>query len=177
MTSTKTLLKVETAGKWEDGVKTSIQIRDFDSFIIDEPASLGGTDQGAEEQIKEQNPVEFVLAGLTGCTSVMIALIAKEQNFTFAGVDFQNIGEIDLQGLKGVKGVSPHFQSVTFDVIIKTNESAERLQALKAEVEKRCPVMNLLLDAGVPVQSNWEKGRIIENEAKAKSLTGNCLVF
>ncbi|KRG15323.1 OsmC family protein [Lederbergia galactosidilytica] len=150
MTSTKTLLKVETAGKWEDGVKTSIQIRDFDSFIIDEPASLGGTDQGA-------NPVEFVLAGLTGCTSVMIALIAKEQNFTFAGVDFQNIGEIDLQGLKGVKGVSPHFQSVTFDVIIKTNESAERLQALKAEVEKRCPVMNLLLDAGVPVQSNWKK--------------------
>ncbi|MBO0995368.1 OsmC family protein [Bacillus sp. SD088] len=150
MTSTKTLLKVETAGKWESGVKTSIQIRDFDSFVIDEPTSLGGTDEGA-------NPVEFVLAGLSGCTSVMIALIAKEQNFSFDGVDFKNIGEIDLQGLKGVAGVSPHFQSVTFDVIVKTNENDERLQALKKEVEKRCPVMNLLLDAGVPVQSTWKR--------------------
>lgn len=150
MTSTKTLLKVETTGKWESGVKTSIQIRDFDPFVIDEPASLGGTDEGA-------NPVEFVLAGLSGCTSVMIALIAKEQNFSFDGVDFKNIGEIDLQGLKGVAGVSPHFQSVTFDVIVKTNENDERLQTLKKEVEKRCPVMNLLLDAGVPVQSTWKR--------------------
>lgn len=148
--STRQLLKVETSGAWEGGLKTAISIRDFDSFIVDEPKSLGGTDEGA-------NPVEFVLAGLTSCTSVMIAIIAKEQNFVYEAAEFKNAGEIDLQGLMGVEGVSPHFQSVHFDVIVKTNESEARLQELQTAVEKRCPVMNLLLDAGVPVTSDWMK--------------------
>lgn len=148
--STKSLLKVETSGTWESGMKTSIKIRDFASFVIDEPISLGGSNEGA-------NPVEYVLAGLTGCTSIMIAIIAKEQNFAFEGVEFKNSGEIDLKGLMGVKGVSPHFQTVDLEVIVKTNEDEKRLQALKDEVEKRCPVMNLLFDAGVPVQSTWKK--------------------
>src|SRR5690606_35167123 len=98
-----------------------------------------------------------VLAGLTGCTSVMIALIAKEQKFSYEDVNFVNSGNLDLRGLQGVEGVSPHFQSVSFEVEIKTDESEERLAALKAEVEKRCPVMNLLVDAGIPVQSTWKK--------------------
>nr|WP_144921797.1 OsmC family protein [Paenibacillus bovis] len=150
MAATSTLLQVETAGKWESGMRTRIQIRDFESFVIDEPVSLGGTNEGA-------NPVEFVLAGLTGCTSVMIALIAKEQKFSYEDVNFVNSGDLDLRGLQGVEGVSPHFQSVSFEVEIKTDESEERLAALKAEVEKRCPVMNLLVDAGIPVQSTWKK--------------------
>ncbi|HLU21174.1 OsmC family protein [Lederbergia graminis] len=150
MAATNTLLQVETAGKWESGMRTRIQIRDFESFVIDEPVSLGGTNEGA-------NPVEFVLAGLTGCTSVMIALIAKEQKFSYEDVNFVNSGDLDLRGLQGVEGVSPHFQSVSFEVEIKTDESEERLAALKAEVEKRCPVMNLLVDAGIPVQSTWKK--------------------
>src|SRR3954465_4118517 len=103
------LLKVETSGKWESGLKTSISIRDFSTLIVDEPKSLGGTDEGP-------NPVEYVLAALTSCTSVMIALISKEKKFSFQGVDFKNNGILDLQGLMGVEGVSPHFQSVSFDV-------------------------------------------------------------
>ncbi|MEK3888255.1 OsmC family protein [Bacillus sp. FSL K6-3431] len=144
------LMNVETSGVWESGLKTSISIRNFEPFIVDEPKSLGGTDEGA-------NPVEFVLAGLSSCTSIMIALIAKEQKFTYEAAEFKNAGEIDLQGLMGVAGVSPHFQSVNFDVLLKTDESEARIQELKTAVEKRCPVMNLLLDAGVPVTSNWIK--------------------
>jgi uncharacterized OsmC-like protein len=148
--STKQLLKVSTSGVWQGGVKTSISIRSFEPFIVDEPRSLGGTDEGP-------NPVEFVLAGLSSCASVMIALIAKEIKFSYDAVEFSNTGEIDLRGLMGDENVSPHFQSVEFDVVFETNESEERIQELKSIVEKRCPVINLLVDAGVPVKSNWYK--------------------
>lgn len=144
------LLTVETKGVWQGGLKTSISIRHFDPFIVDEPESLGGTDQGA-------NPVEFVLAGLSSCTSVMIAIIAKEIGFTYESVEFKNKGLIDLRGLMGVEGVSPHFQSVDFEVRIQTDENDERIKELKQKVEKRCPVMNLLLDAGVHVTSKWTR--------------------
>lgn len=149
--STSQLLKVETNGVWKEGVKTEISIRHFEPFVVDEPKSLGGTDEGP-------NPVEFVLAGLSSCTSVMIAIIAKELQFSYEAVEFVNEGSLDLQGLMGVEGVSPHFQSVEFDVTIKTEETEARIQQLKEKVEKRCPVMNLLVDAGVPVTSNWVKG-------------------
>lgn len=146
----KQLLKVETSGKWESGLKTSISIRDFEPFIVDEPKSLGGTNEGP-------NPVEYVLAALSSCTSVMIAFIAKEQKFSYSAVEFKNAGTIDLQGLMGVEGVSPHFQQVNFNVLLKTEESEARIEELKEKVEKRCPVMNLLKDAGVAIQSNWLK--------------------
>ncbi len=143
-----TLLKVETTGKWTSGVQTSVKVRSFEPFIVDEPTDLGGADKGP-------NPVELVLAGLSSCTSVMIAIIAKEQNFTYDAVNFSNSGELDLAGLMGAEGVSPHFQTIDFTVGISTSESIEKLQQLQDEVEKRCPVMNLLRDAKIPVTSQW----------------------
>ncbi|QBP42731.1 OsmC family protein [Paenisporosarcina antarctica] len=148
--TTQQLLKVNTSGKWESGLKTSISIREFSPLIVDEPKSLGGTDEGP-------NPVEYVLAGLSSCTSVMIGIISKEKSFSYQGVDFVNDGTLDLQGLMGVEGISPHFQNVNFDVIISTNEDLSRIEELKEEVEKRCPVYNLLIDAGVKVETNWIK--------------------
>lgn len=144
----ESILSVESTGVWKGGVRTEMSVRSFAPFMVDEPASLGGTDKGP-------NPVELVLSGLSSCTSVMISLIANEQGFAYEAAEFSNSGQIDLQGMSGVEGVSPHFQSVQFDVVVTTGESDERLQQLKAEVEKRCPVMNLFLDAKVPVTTNW----------------------
>lgn len=147
---TEQLLEMKTSGKWEDGLKTSVSIRDFSALIVDEPKSLGGTDEGP-------NPIEYVLAALSSCTSVMIGLISKEKKFSYQGVAFENSGVLDLQGLMGVEGVSPHFKSVNFDVIFRTDEPDSRIEELKEEVEKRCPVYSLLTDAGVKVESKWHK--------------------
>jgi uncharacterized OsmC-like protein len=146
--ATAQLVKVETSGKWEKGLQTSIYIRDFEKITVDEPENLGGTDVGP-------NPVELVLGGLSSCTSVMIALIAKEQGFSYDGAAFHNEGTLDIRGLQGVEGVSPHFQTVRYKVEIKTNETEEKVEALRKEVEKRCPVLNLLVDAGADVQGEW----------------------
>ena len=146
--SVNTLLEVGTTAKWTGGVQTSVAIRSFEPFLVDEPVDLGGADQGP-------NPVELVLAGLSSCTSVMIAIIANEQGFAYDAVNFSNSGELDLAGLMGAEGVRTHFQSIDFSVEISTSESAEKLELLQAEVERRCPVMNLLRDAQVPVTAKW----------------------
>jgi uncharacterized OsmC-like protein len=150
MTQSSTLVKVSAAGKWESGVKTNISVRNFPNFSIDEPVELGGTDTAP-------NPVEYVLAGLNGCNGVMIPLVAQELNFTFSGVDFETTGIIDTRGLMGVEGVSPHFQKLRFQVNIQTEESEERVEQLKNEVERRCPVFNLFVDAGIKIDTKWSK--------------------
>lgn len=149
MSSSDNLVKVSTSGKWEGGVKSGINIRDFQKVIMDEPFELGGEDQGP-------NPMEYVLASLSGCTSVIIALVAKEKEFSFEDVEFNNSGVIDLRGLSGVEGVSPHFKKVRFEVLLTTSESEERVEELKAEVERRCPVFNLIKDAGVEIDAKWK---------------------
>lgn len=150
MSNTSTLTKVSASGRWESGVKTSLTVRHFKPFLMDEPIQLGGTDEAP-------NPMEFVLAALNGCKSVMISVIAKEIDFSFSAIEFDSIGFIDIRGLSGVEGVSPHFQKVRFSVNIKTNESDERIQQLKEIVEKRCPVYNLLNDAGILIDAEWAR--------------------
>ncbi|WP_096200528.1 OsmC family protein [Bacillus sp. FJAT-45350] len=150
MAKTNTLVKISATGKWDEQVKSSHNIREFNSFIMDEPVELGGTDEGA-------NPMEYIAAALNGCKAVMIPLIAKEQGFTFTNLDFETTGVIDIRGLMGEEGVNPHFQKVRFTVKIETEESEEAIEKLKSEVERRCPVYNLLADANVKIDAIWKK--------------------
>lgn len=144
------ILEVAARSEWQSGLQTHSQIRDFDPVVMDEPKALGGQDQGP-------NPLEYLVASLNGCKGVMIPLVAKELNFEFSELTFDTKGVVDLRGLMGEPGVSTHFQSLTFAVSIKTNESAERLQMLQDAVAERCPVYNLLRDASVSLHTQWTR--------------------
>lgn len=142
------LVTLSTSGKLDAGLKNSVFVRDFPAFIVDEPTNLGGTDEGP-------NPLEYLLGALSTCTSIMVAFIAKEQNFAYKGLEFSNSGTLDLRGLNGVEGVTTYFQTITFEAVFETEESQEKLVTLKEAVEKRCPVYNLIKDAGVQLETNW----------------------
>ncbi|PXW85632.1 putative OsmC-like protein [Pseudogracilibacillus auburnensis] len=148
--TTNTLIKMAAKGKWDGGIKSSNTIRHFESFKMDEPVKLGGQDTGG-------TPLEYIAAALNGCKAVMIPLIAKEQNFTFSSIDFETDGYVDIRGLLGEEGVKTYFQKILFSVEIETDESDEALERLKAEVERRCPVYNLFVDAGISVEVDWKK--------------------
>src|SRR5699024_9859067 len=93
----------------------------------------------------------------TGCVSVMIAIIAKEQNFTYANASFDASGTLDVRGLMGTADVTPNFQTVTLHVALETEETDERLRALEEAVESRCPVMTMLRDSGVRIDGAWTR--------------------
>lgn len=144
------ILHVRSATTWTSGVASVSNIRDFAPIIMDEPTALGGQDTGA-------NPLEYLTAALNGCKAVMIPLVAKELKFDFSALRFETQGSIDLRGLMGVKGVSSHFQTLRFTVFIETDESEQRLNQLKTLVATRCPVYNLIKDAGVEIETVWHR--------------------
>jgi len=51
--------------------------------------------------------------------------------------------------------VRPYFNWVNLKIVIHSNESPQKLERLKKNVEYRCPVMNLLRGAQVEVRTEW----------------------
>ncbi|WP_222564262.1 OsmC family protein [Novilysobacter antarcticus] len=144
------ILEVAARSQWTSGVQTVNRIRDFAPFVMDEPAALGGQNEGP-------NPLEFLVASLNGCKGVMIPLIAREMDFKFTELSFASEGVIDVRGLMGQEGISTHFQSLDFQVTIRTEESDERLKALEDAVSARCPIYNLLREAKVALRTHWRR--------------------
>lgn len=137
-------------GKLDIGTTNSVQVRDFDTFYVDERKEIGGNNVGP-------NPLEYFLGALGACTSVIATMVAKEQDFTYKNLDFSTEGDLDPRGYKGVEGVQTYYQSVRVTVKVETEKSDESFEALANEVERRCPLFNLLKDADVEVISNWQK--------------------
>src|SRR5690606_29770262 len=144
------LATLHVNGKQEQGLKNSVHVRDLPAFFVDEPERLGGSNAGP-------NPLEYFLGALSACTSIMAAYVAKDLNFTYKGLEYETNGTLDPRAYQGVEGVLTYFQTVTINIAVDTEETEEALEQFKNTVEKRCPLYNLLKDAGVEVISNWTK--------------------
>lgn len=114
-------------------------------FIIDEPTALAGDDAGP-------SPVEYALAALIGCQTVVYRLLAAQQGLQIDALEFDASGSLDVRGLFGDTTVRPGFDGITLTVRITGPESAERYEALRAAVDARCPVGDTLA-FGSPVRS------------------------
>ncbi len=112
--------------------KTSVRVRNF-QIKIDEPPQLGGEDEAP-------NPVEYLLAALSGCLNVMAHLIAKEKGIKLNGLKIDIEGELDLDGLMGKGDVRPGFEKITVKIHPETDAPEGKLKEWLKEIERRCPV-------------------------------------
>lgn len=129
------------------GTPTEVTVRaGRHSFTIDEPASLGGGDAGA-------NPVEHVLAALGACQVISYQVWAANLGIRIDDVTVNVSGELDVRGFFGLDdNVRPGFQSIHVDAHVSGPESPERYTELTNAVEAHCPVLDALTN-GVPVTS------------------------
>lgn len=118
------------------------------TFVTDEPEAHGGTEEGP-------SPLQAVVGALCGCEAVTFRRTADELGFDYESIDFDASYAIDIRGRMGVEGVRPHFQSIKVQATVRTAETEERLAEVVAETERRCPVFNLVRDAGVRVEMLW----------------------
>lgn len=135
-------------GEWESGMRTCLQVRDFEPLYSDEPPSFGGQDSAP-------NPMEILLAALNGCLSVMIQVIAREKGIEVHGVRLHVEGDLDLRGAMGDPNVPAYFRHVRERVDLVSSVSPDEVRALQEEVQRRCPIYTLLKSAGVNIQSEW----------------------
>jgi uncharacterized OsmC-like protein len=128
-----------------EGVRTIANIRHF-ALTIDEPTNLGGTDQGP-------NPVEVVLAALGTCQEIVYAVYAAAAGIRLERLAVDVEGDLDPRGFFGVAEVAPGFSEVRFHVQIESPESPERIAALIDDVNRHCPVLDILQRA-LPVSGS-----------------------
>ena len=119
------------------GLRSEATIRDF-RLTLDEPPALGGADAGP-------NPVELVLAALGACQEITYRLYAEALGIPLNHVAVKVEGRLDLRGFFAVEdGVRPGFRDIRATVDIDSPASAAEIERLKAEVDRHCPVLDIL---------------------------------
>lgn len=123
----------------ENPTKTIVKARNF-QMVIDEPANIGGTDEGP-------TPVEFVLGALSGCLNVVGHVIAKEMGFELKGITFELEGELDPSKFTGKETTErAGFQQIQVKVKPDAEADPETLSKWLKAVEERCPVSDNLIN-------------------------------
>ena len=111
------------------------------SYVVDEPASLGGDDSAA-------NPVEYALGALISCQVVTYRFWAARLGIEVEDVRITAEGDLDVRGFFGLdEAVRPGFGQVRLDVQLTGPESDERYAELHAAVDAHCPVLDLFTNA------------------------------
>ncbi|SDI60797.1 Uncharacterized OsmC-related protein [Arthrobacter subterraneus] len=149
-TDAASLKSVRATGVWEGSMITRIESRGF-IFRTDEPVPIGGTDASP-------TPMQYVVGAVNGCVTVVIETVANEQGFAVESVETFSHAHQDVRGFQGTADVSPHFKDFTLTVNLQAAIPEDRLEAFTSQVEKRCPAINLLRDAGVAFTVEWNIG-------------------
>ena len=128
-----TNIKFGATAKSENSTKTIVETRGF-KMTIDEPEALGGTNEGA-------NPVEYILAALSGCLNVVGHLIASEMGFKLNGLEIVLEGDLDPAKFTG-KSMDGRAGYSEIRVTLKPDSDADKetLDKWIKVVESRCPV-------------------------------------
>ncbi len=129
-------------------MKTAIDFGEYGQIVTDEPEAHGGSGEGP-------SPLHTVLGALCGCEAVTFRRTATEMGFDYDSIEFEAEFTIDIRGRMGDREVRPHFQTIRVQATVTTDESAESLTAVVEETERRCPVFNLVTDAGVTTDMVW----------------------
>ena len=119
------------------GVRTEIIARQH-TWFADEPAALGGSDEGP-------NPYELLLGSLAACTAITLRLYANHKGIELDGVDidieFDRVHAEDCMECDEADGglIERMRSSVTFR---GTFDEAQKKRL--AQVAQRCPVHKTL---------------------------------
>lgn len=139
-------LTFQFSGESQTATKFVGKSRHFE-IVIDEPEELGGKDEAA-------NPVEYTLASLAGCLNVVAHVVAKEQALTIHSLKIDITGELNPEKFLGVSAADrAGFKSITANLHVDTDATAEAISEWQRIVKQRCPVSdNLGNDTPVEVK-------------------------
>ncbi len=136
------------AAETDATMMTMIDFGEYGHFVTDEPIAHGGTGEGP-------SPLQTVLGALCGCEAVTFRRTANDMGFDYESISFEAEFTIDIRGRLGLRSIRPHFQTVRVEATVVTPEAEERLAEVVEESEARCPVFNLISDAGVNLVVRW----------------------
>ncbi len=138
--------KFRTHNEWDTGGHNVATVDTFygtcqemehkQPFVMhaDEPAVLLGEDNGA-------NPVEFVLAGLSGCMTTTLAYHAAGRGLNIESISSEFEGDIDLQGLLDL---DPKVRSGYREIRVKFKVKGDVDEQTIHELVRKSPVYDTI---------------------------------
>ncbi len=138
--------KFRARNRWDTGGHNQATIDTFygaceelehkEPFVMeaDEPPVLLGEDNGA-------NPVEFVLAGLSGCMTTTLAYHAASRGLNLDEISSEFEGDIDLHGLLDL---DPNVRSGYREIRVKFKVKGDADEATIQELVRKSPVYDTL---------------------------------
>lgn len=146
-------LTFSVSGYNTSATQFKVKARGFE-LLIDEPESLGGTDEGA-------NPVEFTLASFAGCLNVVGHIVAKELGITIHKLSIEVEGDINPKRFLGTSyDERAGFKSLRLKIKPETDATPEQLENWLNIVENRCPVRDTI-SGFTPIAVKLEKAEEI----------------
>jgi uncharacterized OsmC-like protein len=129
-------LKAKATAEGRSGVRR-IRIRDF-QIITDSPPDFAGYDLGPSSP-------ELVLGGLASCLNHSYLIQAAALEVPIESIEVEVEGSIDPRaGGPGYETVPVYPQNIAYVVRIAGPASAAQIQTLRDNVEKFCPILNLI---------------------------------
>ena len=128
--------------------QSSLMFDEPEGFDIGDPPELSGRSRG-------WTPVHAQLAALAGCTSITIAVVARDQQFAYRGLRTRMRSLIDIRGFFFDLHLQPQYEQLNFDLHLDTKEAAGRIRALARETHRRCPQLGLFRLAKIPMVVSW----------------------
>jgi uncharacterized OsmC-like protein len=129
------------------------------SIMFDEPEGFDIAGDPGKPDLKGRSrgwtPVHAQLAALAGCTSITIAVVARDQGFAYSGLRTALTSLIDIRGFFFDLHLRPKYEQLSFDLWLATAEPAGRIAALAAETDRRCPQLGLFDLARIPMLVRW----------------------
>lgn len=117
------------------------------SFIVDEPPSLGGKDEGP-------NPVEYFLGSYAGCLNVVINLVAQELKVKVKKLEIEVNGDIDPAKFTGSTYFNrAGFQSLNVAIKLETDANEAKNAEIITKAKERCPINDNISN---PTQINYK---------------------
>jgi len=130
-------MEFKVSARSESAARTVVSARNF-TLVVDEPPQLGGSDLGP-------NPVEYVLAALTGCLNVVAHLVARELGFEIQRLEIDAAGWLNPQRLLNQPTQDrAGYKKVKVTLRVQTDADEATLARWLKQVEARCPVSDNL---------------------------------
>ena len=133
MSETEQTRRFAVSATKESETKTVVEARDFE-FVVDEPAALGGTNDGP-------NPVEYLIGAWAGCLNVVVHTVAEERGIDLGGVEIEIQGDLDPRKFLGTADdIRAGYQALEVVIHVESDADRETVAGLREAVEERCPV-------------------------------------
>ena len=143
----KPIWKFRTTCTAQTSTRSTVKSRDIE-MVIDEPIERGGTNLGPM-------PVEFVMAGLAGCTHVIANKLANHYGAPITSMDVDIETTMDSRGTRLIEPIDVPFPKIIINISVDMDGPPEAIDQVIANLKHHCAVSKMLQQSGSEIIEKW----------------------